>query len=559
MRIKIRIGGALLASERSGGFPAALLSGVSCYKQICRERKFSLYLLGGIKRIISSAAVSVIPRESIDLLGRREEMEFVWIRYDMRIHDHQPLTEALDSGKRVMAGYVFDQKNELLTAQGFPRMDKKRRRFLTESLLNLHCELEKLGVPLMIAHGNTACEIKKWVQQYQLSHIRAFHYPGVEEADEAEAVRRAVEQSGGMMTFYEGDTLFHKEDVPKGNKKHPGSFSAYRKKIEKNRLLPRQEAELPQKQPPLYPEIHAAAGEELKKRLRAIDVPTLVKGGEREGLQRLNDYFFQQELVLHYKEKRNGLLSFNDSSKFSAWLADGSLSPRRVYWELKRFEEEVEGNKSTYWLFFELLWRDYFHVLLREKKEVLFAGSGIQQLPVDWEKDQKLFEAWCSGSTGYPLIDASMRQLKAVGYMSNRARQNTAAFLTKNLGIDWRWGAAWFESHLIDYDTASNYGNWQYVAGIGTDAKGFRTFDVVEQGKLFDPEGTFVKYWIPALKHLPAAFIYCPFEMNENSLKAKGVKLGVDYPFPIVSLKTSSEEQRQKYEEARRKQKHVED
>lgn len=482
-------------------------------------------------------------------------MEFVWFRNDLRIHDHQPLSDALASGSPVMAGYVFDRKFEQMTEVGFPRMDKKRDRFLTECLLDLTDQLSRLGVPLITGHGDSAAEIKQWLQQYNISHVRAFSHPGVEEMKETQEVKKALQQYGGTFSLYEGDTLFHQEDLPATEKKYPGSFSAHRKKIEKNKLVPRQEAETPKEQPRLFPELHAATGKLLKKRLSSINVSILVKGGETEGLQRLDDYLFKSSQVLHYKQRRNGLFAFDDSSKFSPWLAQGAISPRRVYWELKRFEKEVEANNSTYWLFFELLWRDYFHELLRKESETFFAGSGIQKLPIVWKQNKEQFEAWCSGKTGFPLVDASMRQLKAIGYMSNRARQNTAAFLTKNLGIDWRWGASWFESHLIDYDPASNYGNWQYVAGVGTDAKEFRTFDVVAQGELFDPDGVFVRKWLPELKHLPDAYIYAPFKGEDKVLEEADVKLGKDYPYPLVSLEESSEEQMLRYEDARKRQK----
>ncbi|WP_147803773.1 cryptochrome/photolyase family protein [Alkalicoccus halolimnae] len=479
-------------------------------------------------------------------------MEFVWLRNDLRIHDHQPLVDALASGTPVMAGYVFDRKHDSVTENGFPRMDKKRRRFLIESLLDLHQQLGRLGVPLVTAHGDTAREIRNWFQQYPLSHVRAFSYPGVEEIEEAQAVEEAVRQFGSTLTLYEGETLFHETDLPFTQEEVPGSFSAYRKKIEKSRLLPRQEAGEPQEQTPLYLEDHAETGEELMKQFRTMNASTLVSGGEKEGLKRLNDYFFLTRHVLHYKERRNGLFEFDDSSKLSPWLANGSLSPRRVYWELKRFERVVEANKSTYWLFFELLWRDYFHMLLRKEKHAFFKKSGIQKLPVVWKQDAGLFEAWCTGKTGYPLVDASMRQLKATGYMSNRGRQNTAAFLTKNLGIDWRWGAAWFESQLIDYDAASNYGNWQYVAGVGTDATTFRIFDVVKQGRLFDPDGVFVRHWLPELQFVPNEYIYAPYEMEELALIEAALQLGSDYPYPLVPLEHSAEERRAEHEEARK-------
>ncbi|CAM3884422.1 DASH family cryptochrome [Alkalicoccus chagannorensis] len=477
-------------------------------------------------------------------------MEFVWLRQDLRVHDHEPLMQALESGTPVMAGYVFDRRLEERTEAGFPRQDDKRRRFLLESLLEMHQQLGRLGVPFVVADGDAAQEVQSWMQQFPVQRIHAHRLPGTEEADDEAGITAAADAAGVEVVWYHGDTLYHEDDLPFALSDMPATFNQFRKKVETSGVQPRPARGLPREQTPMYLEDHAYTGEDLMNRFSSIRAETFVNGGEQEGVRRLEEYLFRTGHVFSYKQRRNGMLEFDDSSKLSSWLASGCLSPRRVYEQLQELEEQEGANDSTYWLYFELLWRDYFHFLLKKEGARLFRRDGLQQLPVAWKQDSALFDAWCDGRTGYPLIDASMRQLKKVGYMSNRARQNTASFLTKNLGIDWRWGAAWFESHLIDYDPGSNYGNWQYIGGVGTDVKEFRAFHVVHQGERYDPDGAFVKYWIPELKHVPAEYIYQPAEMSEVDRNEGGLTLGETYPYPVVSLEQSLEEQKERFKQA---------
>ncbi|MDZ7681220.1 MAG: DASH family cryptochrome [Fodinibius sp.] len=191
------------------------------------------------------------------------------------------------------------------------------------------------------------------------------------------------------------------------------------------------------------------------------------RGGEQAGLDRLQAYFWEQDRLKKYKFTRNGLLGAGYSSKFSPWLANGSLSPRQIYWQVKQYEDERKDNVSTYWMVFELIWRDFFRYSAIRYGNDMFKAGGIQQKERDWRHDQHDFQRWANGTTGIPFIDANMRELNQTGYMSNRGRQNVASFLAQNLNIDWRMGAEYFESQLIDYDVCSNYGNWMYNSTVG--------------------------------------------------------------------------------------------
>jgi deoxyribodipyrimidine photo-lyase len=253
------------------------------------------------------------------------------------------------------------------------------------------------------------------------------------------------------------------------------------------------------------------------------------RGGETAALERLHRYIWTDRRLSTYKETRNGLLGEAYSSKLSMWLAQGALSPRTVYEEVRRFESQVMRNKSTYWLIFELIWRDYFTYVYRKYGTAFFRPGGIVGEPRAWRYDVDAFAAWKEGRTGIPFIDANMRELARTGFMSNRGRQNVASFLTKDLGIDWRWGAEWFEHCLVDHDVYSNYGNWNYVAGVGNDPRENRYFNILSQATRYDEQGEYVRLWVPELQDVPGKQVHY-FPVNHP----QGTK---DYPKPLVDAR----------------------
>jgi deoxyribodipyrimidine photo-lyase len=224
------------------------------------------------------------------------------------------------------------------------------------------------------------------------------------------------------------------------------------------------------------------------------------------------------------------------SSKLSAWLSLGCISPRRIYADIRAYEQEVTANESTYWLIFELLWRDYFFFVAEKFEKRLFIKGGIRQKgDEDLRRDPRLLKAWMEGDTGIPFIDANMQQLVKTGFMSNRGRQNVASFLVKDLLQDWRVGASYFEHQLVDYDPASNWGNWCYVAGVGNDPRADRYFNIQKQANQYDPHGAFVRHYLPILAILPDAYVHVPHTLPSTEAKRLNWKAGA-YPKPIVRL-----------------------
>ncbi len=190
------------------------------------------------------------------------------------------------------------------------------------------------------------------------------------------------------------------------------------------------------------------------------------------------------------------MLAKDDSSKLSVGLGSGCVSARTIYEEVKKFEDLHGANESTEWFIFELLWRDYFKLLALKIGDKLFSRAGISQQEKLWTADANAFAAWCNGETGADFIDANMIELKETGWMSNRGRQNVASYLAKTLQIDWTIGAQYFENTLIDFDTESNWGNWLYVAGVGTDPRD-RVFNYKRQAEMYDPDFAYRRTWLP--------------------------------------------------------------
>jgi deoxyribodipyrimidine photo-lyase len=219
------------------------------------------------------------------------------------------------------------------------------------------------------------------------------------------------------------------------------------------------------------------------------------KGGTTAAGKRLDYYFFKTQSLGVYKKTRNGLLGENYSSKFSPWLANGSLSARQIYWKIKTFEEQFYANQSTYWLIFELIWRDFFKYTSLKHGNAIFKLEGILNTFYGWSKNSKFIKEWTDGRTADDFVNANMIELKNTGWMSNRGRQNVASYFAKTLKIDWRIGAAYFESMLLDYDVHSNYGNWMYVSGVGNDPRD-RIFNLKRQAEMYDNDKRFRNKWL---------------------------------------------------------------
>ncbi|MFP9117035.1 DASH family cryptochrome [Flavobacterium sp. RNTU_13] len=423
----------------------------------------------------------------------------VWFKTDLRLHDNEVLVRAIQQSQAVVPVYCFDPEHYTTTRFGFKKTGAYRFSFLLQSLTALDTALRKLGSGLVIVTGKPEEELPKLAREYNARKLFAKKEVTFEERRTDERVTEALWKTGCEMMRYSTSTLYHAEDLPFTVKNIPDIFTNFRKKTEKDAVI-RPVFDMPEKiTSPALPPLQLPGHEQFGLQEAHPDTRAAIQftGGEDEALRRMDEYLFKTHAIATYKETRNGLVGENYSSKFSPWLAMGCLSPREIYHEVKRYEQQYGENKSTYWLIFELLWRDYFRFMMKKHGNKLFLKGGFRDAAPKYPPhNPDALQAWIDGNTGQDFIDANMRELKLTGFMSNRGRQNVASYLCHDLGVDWRYGAAYFEEQLIDYDPASNWGNWAYVAGVGNDPREDRRFNPQKQAADYDPKKTYRNLWL---------------------------------------------------------------
>lgn len=439
----------------------------------------------------------------------------VWFRQDLRLHDNEALCTALRMAEEVIPVYIFDERTfRGETRFGFPKTGKFRAQFILDSVADLRQRLRALGSDLIVRIGYPEQILADMCNQLKTSWVLCNRERTQEEVLVQDALERKLWTIGAELLYTRGKMLYHTQDLPVPVHHTPDIFSQFRKDNEHitpirpplpiPTALPRLTGIEPGELPTLADFGHTFSEHDSRAVLS-------FRGGETAGLERLHYYLWESDLVKTYKETRNGLVGGDYSSKFSVWLSQGCLSPKLIYQELKRYEQERGANESTYWLFFELLWRDFFRLLGKKHGNRIFLRGGIHDKPMKHLKNnQELLQTWAQGKTGVPFVDANMREMNATGYMSNRGRQNTASFLVKDLKVNWQMGAEYFESQLIDYDPCSNWCNWNYVAGVGSDPREDRYFNILTQAKNYDPQGDYVRLWCPELQNVPPEKIHRP-------------------------------------------------
>ncbi|WP_306640076.1 DASH family cryptochrome [Sanyastnella coralliicola] len=415
-----------------------------------------------------------------------------WFRNDLRLNDNPGLDRALREAEEVIPVFVFDDWWWDQDNWGLVKTGPFRTKFLLESVADLQTELRKLGVELQLFKGDTVKVLKDLSSKHQTKTV----YGQQEHTQEEFELEQAIAES---LTLHleEGFTLYHPEDIPMDIQDLPDIFTQFRKKVEKYAKVR---------------ELKAAPTTWNTSGLDACELPTMAdfgqtdpsldpravlefKGGASEAKARMDHYFWKTKKLSVYKKTRNGLIGADYSSKFSPWLANGCISPREIYWEIKKYEAQYESNESTYWLIFELIWRDYFRFVAMKYDDRIFWKAGIKGRAPKWRKDKRLLAQWAEGRTQDEFVNANMRELAKTGFMSNRGRQNVASYLVHDLGVDWRLGASLFEHFLIDYDPCSNYGNWIYVAGVGNDPRPNRKFNTQLQADRYDTNGKYRSRW----------------------------------------------------------------
>jgi deoxyribodipyrimidine photo-lyase len=457
----------------------------------------------------------------------------VWFRgKDLRIGDHAPLSAAQAAGEAiplfVLDPYFFAPER----AQQLPH----RMQFLLESLEALAGNIAQRGSRLLVVAGKSSEVVPQVAAQLEVDKVVAQRWvePFARERD-----RRVAAALKVPLELFEGETLWPPGALRSGAGTPYAVFTAFARAFAQSAIVG-----LPLPAPsalPTSPELPPA----LAARLVAIPTlaelgiernPQLLVGGERAARQRLR--LFLEQAAGEYDRTRDRL-DLPGTSRLSADLKFGTLSVRSVWCAVQdRLGRTAAGKAFRN----ELVWREFTHSTLWDRPELLAQPFRSQFRGFPWCDDEPAWRAWTSGKTGYPIVDASARQLLGEGFVHNRARMISASFLTKHLLIDYRRGEAHYMKYLTDGDWAQNNAGWQWSAGCGCDAQPyFRIFNPVTQGAKFDPDGEYVRRWVPELRPLPTKFIHGPWQAPEAVLRKANIQLGADYPHPIVDHRDARE------------------
>jgi deoxyribodipyrimidine photo-lyase len=418
-----------------------------------------------------------------------------WFRNDLRLRDNLALMAACKNTSHLLPVYVHPPGAHHKTPWGFNRVAAHRQQFLSDALADLAAQFSRRNSRLVQLRGLPHEVLPALAKNISAVKVVCETIAAPEETVEVAALREA---GLNVETVWQS-SLLHPAELPFAVDALPDMFTTFRKLVEQHGVLPFAPLPAPEKIPPLPAGLQVADDQPAVPKIQTDSRSSFpyfshgFSGGETAALAHLAQYF-SRKLAHTYKATRNQLSGTEYSSKFSPWLASGALSARTAYAALKHFEAQHGANEDTYWLWFELLWRDYFRLLQLKYGRQLFRARGLSNATVPTH-DQLAFERWCEGETGQTLIDAGMRELKITGYLSNRLRQNVASYLVHDLGGDWRAGAAWFEAQLLDYDVYSNQGNWLYIAGRGTDPRGGRRFNPEKQALDYDPNNAYRLLW----------------------------------------------------------------
>jgi len=443
----------------------------------------------------------------------------VWFKNDLRLHDNEALYHAINECDELIFCFCLEGKLFEKLNLRFRKAYINRFKFLEQSVLNLQKNLEKIGGHLIIGEESALKTLAKLIEEFEITDLYA------EEEYSSEELHLIAELQEVLPSinyhFYWGKTLYHKNDIPFDIPNIPLTSKAYRIPAGKE-SEPRKTFKSPEKlkvcknaKSSKFPSFKSFGFTEKEY----DDSDPFLEGGETLALERLQYYTFKSELLTGYRWTRNRSEGLDYSSKFSPYLALGCISPREVYETVKEYEQMITKNQSTWWLVFELVWRDYFTFKGMKFGNEIFKTNGYKNKEIPFQNDLEKFKKWCNGTTGIPFIDAHMRQLNETGYMSNRGRVNCASYFVADLNIDWTWGAAYFESRLIDYDVTSNWMNWH-----------MQTFEIyytnpVHQSNKYKAQN-YIRKWIPELADKNDIEVLIPWEFEIP-----------DYPKPIEIYK----------------------
>ena len=473
---------------------------------------------------------------------RKYESALVWFRRDLRDYDHAALYHALKAAERVYCVFVFD--TDILDRLN----DKADRRveFIWESVRELKAALQEKSGDLIVRHGCAAEILPALATELGVKAVYANRDYELAANERDEAVAKTLKQQGIAFHAFKDQVIFERGEILTQAGRPYGVFTPYKnawlRTLEDFYVRPypvdRYISHLAQHSSDDMPSLEAIGFE--RTNLHALKIPIGMTGGKR-----LFDEFLDR--IDQYKEARD-FPAVKGPSYLSVHLRFGTVSIRH----LARTAWRMEGRGAETWLS-ELIWRDFYFQVLHHHPQ-LAAGRAFHSEfeHIAFPNDEALFQAWCEGRTGYPLVDAAMRQINQTGYMHNRLRMVAASFLVKDLLIDWRWGERYFAEKLIDYDFAANNGGWQWAASTGCDAQPwFRIFNPVTQSEKFDAQGKFIRKYVPELARCNDKEIHAPWLISADRQQTLGLAIGRDYPLPVIDHAVQRERALELYKAAK--------
>jgi deoxyribodipyrimidine photo-lyase len=446
-----------------------------------------------------------------------------WIRRDLRLRDNQTLAAALAGADQVVPVFVLDP-----ALWKSPHVSEKRLAFLLGGLRQLDADLRARGSRLIVRQGRPKQELAALMAETSAQAIFA------EEDYSPYARRRDAQVAASLPLRLVSSLTVHPPAVVLKADSRPYTVFTPFSRAWKALTPPSLRSVLPAPERIYTANVRSEA---IPSR-PALPVSIPFVPGEAEAQHRLSLFMDQDDpSIYRYGDGRNRM-DWDGTSQLSPYLRFGMLSARQVaiaaYSAIESAPNPSARPSAEMWLN-ELAWREFYISILYHFPDVHKQAFRAELRDIQWRNDEGEFAAWCAGRTGYPVVDAAMRQLNETGWMHNRARMIVASFLVKDLLTDWRWGEQWFMRHLVDGDPAANNGGWQWTAGVGTDAAPyFRIFNPVLQGAKFDPQGGYVRRWVPELANVPDRFIHRPWDMPTDVQRASGCIIGQDYPAPIV-------------------------
>jgi deoxyribodipyrimidine photo-lyase len=403
-------------------------------------------------------------------------------RNDLRLRDNPGIAYHQDA-KNLLCVFIREPARPWCNTLG-PGVH--RRRFLQESLAHLQQQLRSRGQDLLVLDGDPRRLLPDLVDRFGVQRLGLAETPGVYEQQLATHLhgRLAI-----PVVAHRGNTLYSAQQIRERMPDLPPHYTPFRQALSGVPHGPATET------PTLPPPPRGLGAASLKSEGSLPHPGFIVRGGEAEAERRLQSWLFRERAIDHYRDTRNQLEGLYASSGLSPWLANGCLSARVVADALGEYEARFGVSDSTEHFRRELLWREFFQWRAFSDGHHMFRPGGKRGRRQLCCFEPRSFARWCAGDTDYPLVNALMHQLVESGWMSNRGRQIAASCLVNEMAGDWRFGAAFFEKHLVDYDVASNYANWQYIAGVGADPRGGRHFNLEKQSAMYDPEGEFTRRW----------------------------------------------------------------